>query len=298
MTMLTSLATFLLVAVLVRSSYGAIVQDDSAAEGSSGRLRYFYDDEVANPCEHLVLLGVGTTMSTSDYDVLSTELVTNEPIVAIIVDQNPFWFVKTNANRFASFTNAIVEQLDQIVPVCQNRPPPKQIVIGGHSAGGQAAWNSIPRLSYQPTGFLGLDPFRLDPNDDSNMNLPGLFWGFTETSCQVTAGQAAKAGYQASTEDGRVFYQINNSDGSAAGHCSFTDGGCFGPVCPAAASSSWVRESVAEGTQRFLKALGEGEWKKESFALAPIDGEQVNLFVNQDVVARRHLATRYLRGRQ
>ena len=78
MTMLTSLATFLLVAVLVRSSYGAIVQDDS---GSSGRLRFFFDDEVANPCEHLVLLGAETTMSTSDYDVLSTELVTNEPIV-------------------------------------------------------------------------------------------------------------------------------------------------------------------------------------------------------------------------
>uniref|UniRef100_A0A7S1DAB8 Chlorophyllase n=1 Tax=Cyclophora tenuis TaxID=216820 RepID=A0A7S1DAB8_CYCTE len=283
---------FLLLSMAVHNVSGAVVQRDGEAEGSSGRLRYHYDDSVANPCENVVMIGVGTTMGTSDYDEMSTQIVMGDSVLVIIVDQNPFWFVKTSAARFATFTNAIVDQLDQIVPVCSLAP--KQIVIGGHSAGGQAAWNSIPMLTYTPTGFLGLDPFRLDPEDD--LNIPALFWGFTQTSCQVTAGQAAKAGYQASQDDGRVFYQIDNSNGSDAGHCSFTDSGCFGPVCPAReTSSTWVRESVAEGTKRFLKAISDGNWNKELFELEAVEDESFNLFVNQDIIVRR---TRYLRGRE
>lgn len=273
--------------------HGAVVQEDARVQGLSGGLRYSFDDSMSSSaCDNVVMIGVGTAMGTAGYDLLSTQIVENEPVVSIIVDQNPFWFVKTSETRFARFTNAIIDQLGDIIPVCEGVSP-KQIIVGGHSAGGQAAWNAIPLLNFEPAGFLGLDPFRLDPSD--NIAIPALFWGFKETSCQVTASQAAKAGYQAANEDNRVFYQIDNTNGSDAGHCSFTDSGCVGPICPAReTSSTWVRQSVAQATNRFLKAIADNAWSKESFVLQPTEGEDATLYFNEEIIARR---VRFLRGR-
>ena len=302
-TLIVLVAIVLLGLTSTQSVKAAIVSEDAQAEGSTGRLRYFYDDAVSsrNACENLVLLGVGTAMRTSEYDELLSGMVQDQPTVAVMVDQNPFWFVKTNSRRFATFSNAIVDQLSDIVPAC--RSAPQRIVVGGHSAGGQAAWDAVAAelYSFEVAGFLGLDPFRLDPNDRSDV--PALLWGFTKTTCQVTASNAAKAGYQATSNTNRVFYQIDNASNDA-GHCSFTDNGCVGPICPAPEeSSTFVRESVSDSTQRFLAAIANREWDKESFQLGgendndnDKDDIKLNLFVNQDTVRRLVRRTRYLRA--
>ena len=52
-----------------------------------GEFRYIYDSSIPNACDTILFLAVGTAIGVSDYDKISTEIVTDKPIVTIVSDQ-------------------------------------------------------------------------------------------------------------------------------------------------------------------------------------------------------------------
>jgi hypothetical protein len=278
-------ALYLLLA-LSHFATAEIISDDKRVNG--GQLRYFFDDTKADACDTLVLVGVGTAMKTTQYDLVSTQMVQGKPVVTIITDHTPRWFVKLSEKGYAKLANTIVADLAQIVPEACASNKPKKIIIGGHSASGSAAWKSLKYLDFEPDAFIGLDPFELSPDD--SFVLPSLNFGFTQTTCAVTTTGAGQAGYQASEEDHRVFYQIDNSAGSSLGHCSFTDTGCFGSICPAHEGSEFVRESVGEALTAFVQSLASGVYDRKQYELNNTE-EPLNLYVNKDKVNAQREAT-------
>ena len=130
---------------------------------ANGYIRYHYDDNAQQdaPCETVVLMSVGTAMTTGSYEQLSAELVTNTSMVFIMMDPNPFHIVKLSASKYTRLATAIADHITTLVPVC-TKPPIHGYIVGGHSAGGQAAIQALPQLLLHiPTivAFLGLDPF-------------------------------------------------------------------------------------------------------------------------------------------
>ena len=309
--------------MLIDPSNGEIIIISGNGHIAGGQYRYFYDQRIkASACTNVVLLGVGTGMTTSDYNLISTEMVRDHEIVTIVTDHTPGFVLKKSYKKYIYFMNAIVANLHSLVPICTNdntnnttSATTRKIIVAGHSASGGTAWNCLFQLSFLPHGFLGLDPFQLDPHGRTQVNIPTLNIGFSETTCLVTVDDAAKASYETSGTNHRVLYLINNTSSSknnpatntedttttngttttapgTTGHCSFTDRGCFGPVCPSRVGDAWVRASVGLSIHVFVQSLSTGLYHKEdyilprSYATTMVDSTPIQyaLYVNQDNV--------------
>ena len=169
-------------------------------KGVKGNFMYHYSQGSA--CSSLVILVVGTGMSVGDYNKLATSIAQNSPDTVVFnVDNNPGSTIKTSSNKFASISNAIVDQLTSLVSICPSVPT-KKIFVGGHSAGGQAAIGAIQQreqlLDYKVAGFIGMAPFDVSAVDGAPIDVPSLQWGFSTTSCLVTYTKAAMLSYQIS----------------------------------------------------------------------------------------------------
>lgn len=276
------------VAALVSATDDVISSKKETISGVRGNFIYHYAQGSA--CGSLVMLNVGTAMSVGAYDALATDIATQSPdAVVFIVDNNPRRIPKTSANKFAGITNAITDQLTDLVSVCQSVPTEK-IFIGGHSAGGQAAIEATQKreqlLSYPVAGFIGMAPFDVSAVDDSPIDVPSLQWGFSKTSCAVTYTKAAMLAYQISQpETGRVFYQVvtNNWNSLTGGpHCSFTGSGCAGMCAGSRDMRSFVHENVGRSVKVLIDNAATGIVKSD-FELDTSD-EEVNLFVNDDTI--------------
>lgn len=274
-----------LVALLCCDSAAAEVVSVTKHVHGAGTIRYHYDTNSSRPsCHTVMILGVGTAMSVSDYDLISHEIVNSNIIMPIVVDPEPDWFIKTSAERFAKLANVLVGQIKDTISVCATTSTPKVIIVGGHSAGGQAAMEALPLFDFVPKGFLGLDPYEIDQTDQPLNHHPALFWGFAETTCGVDVNKAAKAGYDISDESHRILYQIQHNKDNHNTHCIFTDNGCC--ACPDSMSFDQQERLLAlvgESTKRFVHAIQHGSFSREEFEL---NGEDVivRLFVNQDNV--------------
>lgn len=261
-----------LLATLLCSAEADVVS--ATTKLKQGVIRYHHGPD--SQCDVVFLIGVGTAMSATDYEVVSSEIVADSSFVVVVVDQSPNFFVKTNGKKYAKVVNNVVENLGTLVPVCEGREP--TLIIGGHSAGGMAAMNSIPSLSFSPSGYLGLDPFKINSKKDS-INIPSMVWGFGQTTCSVKIGQAAKALYQISPDDERVFYRVDNKD---VKHCSFTDKGCA-IICGQGDTAPAVRKSVGEATKKFVKAIARSNFDRRQFEIINED-LQMDLFVNSEPI--------------
>jgi len=243
-----------------------------------GAFRYHYDESVPNACDTVLFIGVGTAMSVNDYDQISSLIVTGKPIVTIISDHDPRWFVKLSSKKFASFYNEMTGSLQSLVPACKGKDP--MILVGAHSASGQASIEALPNLKRKPDGYVGLDPFKINERKMKiDKSIPTLEWGFAKTTCAVKIGQAAKPAYKISSKNHRVFYRVDNIS-EAIAHCVFTDKGC-GFVCGMKSQGSWVRDAVAKSIHAFVSAIESGDFQKEAFAL-PIENGSFELFVNDE----------------
>ena len=271
-----------------------------------GRIRYHYvDDEcvgdvmenTAKPCSDMLLMGVGAAMSVDNYDTIARTIVskTGSSLIVIIADSNPGNIVKFSASKYASLANFVHMQHHGLIPGCKSNKT-ANLLIGGHSASGQAALEAAQKGLYDfvPSGFVGLDPYDTSKIDANLLQFPTLDWGFEHTTCHVQVDKAAKGAYKlSSAEIGRVLYSIDNKhtgdDKDDMTHCIFTDDGCkvggF-DVCPTTGNYEWVYESVAESIQLFVDALG-SNFTKEMFELPSTVSGQVSLFVNNDDVDRR-----------
>ena len=172
-------------------AFAASIYDVSMKEGN---VRLFYPSNTTQTCD-LIILGVGTAMMTTDYDNVSSAIADKGYIVAIIdhAVRNP---VKTNASAYAGLAKAVVNMVKNVPPSEQALSPCQSVgnvTMGGHSASGQAAHNAVVARLVSPNAVISFDPFDLSASQ--NMNIPALYWGFSNTTCTVSVGSAAKAAY-------------------------------------------------------------------------------------------------------
>ena len=256
-----------------------------------GNFIYHYSE--GSVCGSLVMLAVGTAMSPKYYNELATNIIQQSPdTVVFIVDNNPCNPIKVDANTFAGISNAIVDQLADLVPVCRSVPN-RKIFIGGHSAGGQAVIGAIQQreklLKYPVAGFIGMAPFDVSKVDNSPIDVPSLQWGFSKTSCGVTYTKAAMLSYQISQpHKGRVFYQVvthNWNTVSGGPHCSFTDRNCAGMCGGSKSTRAFIHENVGRSVKVLIENAGTAIGiRKSDFEFEMSSSEEVNLFVNEDTV--------------
>mmetsp|Transcript_4906 Transcript_4906/g.7231 ORF Transcript_4906/g.7231 Transcript_4906/m.7231 type:complete len:281 (+) Transcript_4906:99-941(+) len=246
-----------------------------------GQYQYYYDSSIET-FGFVFIIAVGTGMSVTDYTTISTDVATTNPVVFVMLDPAPGNPVKLDGAKFANNANELVLNLSKYLPNV-NLASNTTIVIGGHSAGGEGAIISFDGLlTFQPVGFLGLDPFSVNTKT-MKIPCPAVLWGFSDTTCLVTVNQAAKAAYKISPPSARVFFQIKNPQNvlkpsSNITHCIFTDDGCASPVCPAQTAGYWVRQAVADSVVPFVESLVSGEiLPKDEFSAAIPDNNQANL---------------------
>ena len=98
-----------------------------------GEIRYHFDSSISS-CLSVLLVGVGTFMSVSDYDKLSERIVTGKPIVVVAADHNPDNFQKTSPTKYSKLINAIQSQIEDILPFCKHQD--LNFILGGHSTYG------------------------------------------------------------------------------------------------------------------------------------------------------------------
>ena len=272
-----------------------------------GVIRYHYDETMSS-CHNLLLLGVGTFMSVTDYDKISKKIASKNAIVVIVADHNVNRIIKTSPQKYALLNNEVMHQLSQLLPsICGNvssNDTNVRLLFGGHSASGQAAiqaWQQgLLNTGRRSVAFLGLDPYEIsNATIDQRVGLviPSLTWGFTKTTCLVNTEKAAMAAFEM-TKSLRVLYAIDNVDKLCATmtHCAFTNQGCGLFVCSTNAKFEWIHDAVAESIGIFLEGIrGAFPFDHSHFEPAKSLPCNVQVYVNKGnssrKVASQHMLT-------
>jgi hypothetical protein len=231
----------------------------------NGQVRIHYPSSSPTACE-VIMLGVGTAMSDNDYDNLAGKL-NNFGYIVAIMDHQPGSLTKTDATKYKNLANEIkanlLTWLSGTGVSCTNGVA--HWIMGGHSAGGQAAQYAVGNNAGLADAIFSIDPF--DVSSAPIVSVPALYWGLDTTTCFVDKNKAGKAAYQRSSGQ-REFVRINVPYGlSVCGyspkyfHCSFTDGTC--PACTNCQypPSSFYTE-VATSVNKFINAAFYGTWSK------------------------------------
>jgi hypothetical protein len=248
-------------------------------------------------------------MSVEQYDKLARETAKGKPIVFIMVDTNPCYW--KNAVKYclapdplknchekdcANFTELIVKNLTTLIHVCHGHNKKPRFFIGGHSASGQSALGALTYLTFQPDGFIGLDPVEIDLEifkiplrrclfnfTNGYQKLPAtLNIGFERETCLVDPKKSAAYAYEESDAASRVFIKIKNPPSTSIVHCSFTDQGC--PLCPPWGwnedQSNLVRQVVAKAIHIFEE--GNGPANPRDYKGLSVEGLKFHIAVNND----------------
>jgi hypothetical protein len=249
---------------------------------SAGNVRVYYSPTCPATSE-AILIGVGTSMLTSSYGNLANAL-TNYGYIVVIMDHNPGNMVKTDATKYKNLALAVKANLVSWL-ASTNCKAIAHWILGGHSAGGQAAQNAV-----SSTPGLAQAIFSIDPYNCSNtgvVTVPALYWGFDVTSCFVTKEDAAEAAYYGS--DGKRAFQrvakkyVWGPCGYSPKffHCSFCDGHC--PACTnCMLTPNYFFTDVANSVYKFIKAAFYGTWSKSNLAISN-PSTPVTLFVDKDL---------------
>lgn len=249
-------------------------------EISAGHVKVFYPSPAPAACE-AILLAVGTSMSRDGYDKLSNALIAHGYVV-VMMDHNPGNMVKTDATKFRNLALDVRANLVGWLAGtgCTSI---SHWLLGGHSAGGQAAQNAVSADPSLADAIFSIDPYNC--SNTGNVVVPAMYWGFNVTTCFVTMNDAAKAAYYGSMGQ-RAFYRAKrvyafNPCGYSPRwfHCSFADNHC--PAC----TNCWYTPNhffsdVALSVNKFINAAFYGTWSKSNLAISvqtPID-----LFVDGD----------------
>ena len=207
-------------------------------------------------------------MSISNYDKLSEEII-KYGYVTVIMDHAPGNMVKTDPQKYAALANDIKMNLNSWLGGigCNSVT---HWLMGGHSAGGQAAQNAISNGLTQADAIFSIDPY--NANNAGNINLPAMYWGFDVTTCFVEKNDAAKAAYLHS-QNLRAFYRVAKKySWGPCGyspkyfHCSFCD-----EHCPACTNCVITPQSffvdIANSVNKFITAVFYGNWSKSALTI-------------------------------
>jgi hypothetical protein len=249
-------------------------------DASNGKVRVHYSNAAPNQCD-VILLGVGTAMSADSYDKLAGQLNSYGYVVAIM-DHAPGNMVKTDAGRYRNLALEIKSNLLNWIS-SSNCNGVAHWIMGGHSAGGQAAHNALSGDPGLANAVFSIDPF--DISKSGNVSLPAFYWGFDVTTCFVTKDSAAKAAYYRSTNKRAMVRVKKKYSWGPCGyspkyfHCSFCDSHCPGCTnCTYTPDHFYV--DVAASADRFIQALFYGTWSRS--ALSGSMTTPTDLFVDQD----------------
>lgn len=266
---------------LALTGFGSAHAANKDINASNGNVSIHYPTNVGPQCDAIVL-GVGTAMSSDGYDKLSSQLVAKGFVVAIL-DHNVGNMVKTDKTKFRNLALEVKSNLTGWISDSQCTSIAHWI-MGGHSAGGQAAHNAMADDSALADAIFSIDPF--DISGSGQVNLPALYWGFDVTTCFVEKDKAAKAAYLRSTQQRAFFRVAKRYSWGPCGyspkyfHCSFCDGHC--PACTNCMTTpDHFFVDVAASVKRFVNASFYGTWSKA--AVQTTTTTPVTLFVDAEL---------------
>lgn len=203
-----------------------------------------------------VLFSVGTAMKVEGYTAFADK-VTSHGLVAVVVDPQTGSPTKLDAEAWTSAMLYVKENLLTWTTCGSIR----KWIMGGHSAGGAAAHESLLLNPSMADKIFSVDPF---PRGDfaGNVELPALYWGFDHTTCFVKADKAAKEAYLRTTNEERAYIRVHNHRlGGVCGttfnyhHCSISDEGCkFCSDCGGSMSESTYKDDVALSLAIFISS--------------------------------------------
>ncbi len=266
-----------MLALVAPAAFAAHTDQDP---GSSCSVRVHYPASIPSAAE-VFIIGVGTSMSRDSYDFLAAQM-TSKGYVVVAMDHNPGNMVKTDAAKYQSCANQVKANIATwLAP--HGWSSAAHWILGGHSAGGQAAQNAISATPSLADAIFSIDPYNL--SGAGAVTGPALYWGFTTTTCFVNVNDAAKAGYYG-TSGQRAFVRVKKkySFGPCGYspkyfHCSFCDGHC--PACTNCMSTpSHFFVDVANSVQKFVNAAFYGTWSKASLTVSMTTPTE--LFVDGD----------------
>jgi hypothetical protein len=227
------------------------------------------------------VMGVGTAMSRWDYDNMAAQ-INGKGYVFVAMDHQPGSLTKTDPVKYANCVNTVKSNINAwLAPA--GLVTVAHWIVGGHSAGGQAAQNAKSANPALADAIFSIDPYNL--TGAGSVTGPALYWGFNVTTCFVGINDAAKAGYYG-TVGQRAFVRVKrvysfNPCGYSPKffHCSFCDAHC--PACTnCMLTPSYFFTDIANSVQKFIVAAFYGTWSKANLTVpmtTPID-----LFVDSD----------------
>ena len=220
-------------------------------------------------------------MSRDSYDNLAAAM-SNYGYVVVIMDHQPGSMTKTDATKYK---NCVVEVQNNILGWLSGKGITSiaHWILGGHSAGGQAAQNAVSSNPWLAEAIFSIDPYNC--SNAGSVSVPALYWGFNVTTCFVTKEDAAEAGYYGSMGE-RAFYRAKKiySWGPCGYspkyyHCSFADGSC--PACTNCMyTPSTFYTDVAKSVNKFINAAFYGTWSKANVTVST--STPTELFVDGD----------------
>jgi hypothetical protein len=271
------LSSLLAAGFIAAPAQAAWMDQDPNADCS---VRVHYPTSVPASAE-VFIMAVGTAMSRWDYDNLANQMTT-KGYVMVAMDHQPGNLTKTDPVKYQNCANAVKANIATwLAPHGLNTVA--HWIVGGHSAGGQAAQNAKSANPALADAIFSIDPYNL--TGAGTVTGPALYWGFNVTTCFVNINDAAKAGYYGTTGQ-RAFVRVQrvysfNPCGYSPKffHCSFCDN-----HCPACTNCMFTPASfyvdVANTVEKFINAAFYGTWSKANLTVAtttPID-----LFVDTD----------------
>lgn len=250
---------------------------------SSGQVRVHYPSNSPNSCD-AILMGVGTAMARDAYDNLSNAIIKHGYVV-VILDHAPGNPLKTDADKYANLAEDVKSNLlSWLRP--SNCKSINHWVMGGHSAGGQAAQNAVADNQGLADAVFSIDPY--NAKDTNPVYVPALYWGFAETTCFVEVNDAAKEAYNRSKSQRAFFKVAKKYSWGPCGyspkffHCSFCDSHC--PACTNCTNCTNTPSSfftdVALSVKKFINAAFYGNWSKSALAIS--SSTPVTLYVDTD----------------
>lgn len=281
-TQILSRLTYAALSALMLLASGSLSAASFDKSINGGEVRIHYNAGGAASCDAIVL-GVGTAMRSASYNKLSAKLIGYGYVVAI-VDHNPGNLQKTDATKFANVANGIKQNLATWLVGKNNCRTVNHWVMGGHSAGGQAAHAAVVNDGHLADAMFNIDPY--DISGQGLVSVPTLNWGFTTTTCFVDVDKAAKAAYYKSTGLRALVKVSKQYSTGPCGyspkymHCSFCDGHC--PACTNCMTTpDHFYVDVAVSVNKFIKAAFYTGWTKSALSFTSttpktlfVDGEQ------------------------
>ncbi len=232
-----------------------------------GQIRIHYPNPCAPSCD-AILIGVGTSQARDDYDLLA-EAITDYGFIVVIMDHNPGNMVKTDAAKFRNCALGVKANLLSWLSGT-NCAAISHWIMGGHSAGGQAAQNAVSADMSLANAVFSIDPYNC--SGTGAVSVPALYWGFDVTTCFVNKNDAAKAAYYGSTGHRAFFKVAKKYIWGPCGysplyfHCSFCDDHC--PACTNCKyTPDYFFEDVASSVKKFVDAAFYGYWSKAALTL-------------------------------